>query len=91
MGYLLIALAVWAIAGAVVATFVVPWRDIAVHARWAPMRLEADAPPSSPWYVGAAFWFVCAALWPFAWRWVRLGVFAGSNETPMAQVPPENP
>lgn len=82
---------VWLAIGFAVASLIVPWRDIAVHARFAPMRFEDGQPPRSPWWVAALFWWLCVALWPFAWRWVRLGVFDGTNEPPLIQVPPDSP
>jgi len=94
VGTLIVALvaiaAAWLLVGAIVATFVMPWREVSIHARWAPMQLEPDRPPRSPWYVSLAWWLICAALWPFAWRWVRQGVFAGSSTPPLEQLPPNS-
>lgn len=81
---------VWLAVGLAVASLAIPWREIAVHARFAPMRLEDGQPPRSPWWVAGLFWALCVVLWPFAWRWVRLGAFAGSNEQPLRQVPPDS-
>lgn len=85
-----VAVAVWLLVGAVVATLSIPWRDVQFHARWCPMRPDERGAPVSR-FAGPAFFALAAVLWPFTMRWHRLGFFRGTDAPTQGEAAPQPP